>query len=323
MQDLEEKIILANQSIITRREFLDSYSFEVYAQEGVKILDKYDVFDATNSTGEACITYASRKLPAITLLGLYTHFGGSLGVTGFNGEGKESRFFASLGKGKNKQPPPQDYFNQQLGLAFLREKGRNVFSTHGCSFARLLHKLAFSASLEPNHECRNTKAKRGALLPPYLTRLTRDYDKFDSRGQRLALQYIRDILAVYVSRKISTTVAKSTVRINLPSHYEKDSRDAEVKFLTECFVLAYPSLHFSEGNPYLFSGLVHGKLEYQGYFTMTAAQIYEVSLRNPIFPLRSRIISKPAFSFESRPENCRLMDNCIIGNHINNRNFCM
>ncbi len=309
MDNLERRISIAHQHILTRKQFLQSYSSDGAALRGVKVLDRYQVFDAFTQTGEECMTYASKKLPIITILGAYTHFAGSLGVFAFNQEGSPSRFIASLGKGREKQSALLECFHQQLGLTFLGEKKRNMFSTHGSSYARLLYLLSFSTSLAPSSEHRSTKSEREALLPHYLTKLAYEYETFDIKGQRLALQYLRDVMAVFVDTSASTSVADSTIRLNLSLHPHESTVRTEAAFLMKSFMLAYSSLSLTDENLHIFPSKPHDMIKYQGYFTFNASQIFKASLANPLFPARVRIIPKPFFSFQYMPKNSASRNN--------------
>ncbi|MEK6928528.1 MAG: hypothetical protein AABW65_01060 [Nanoarchaeota archaeon] len=299
MECLEKKVSLAHRPILTRKQFLDSYCTNRRALHGAEVLDQYNVFDDFTQTGEECIAYNSKKLPAITLLGLYSHFSGFLGAAESNYDGYYSRFFASLGRKQEKNPLLLDYFNQQLGLTFLGEQRKNTFSLHGSNYARLLYLLSFSASLEPNFKQRNTKNERGALLPSYLTGLVNEYSAFNEREQRLALRYIRDILAVFVNTKASTEIADSTIRLNLPSHRRESIIRTEAEFLMKSFELAYPSLNLTQDNLHISSRENHNKAEYNGYITIDAVRIYKTSSINSLFPLRVYIVPAPFFSFQS------------------------
>lgn len=304
----EQRIHLHEQTLTTRKDFLASYhcDYNWHGEQSVRVLDAHNVFDVP----EERITYASKKLPLLTVAGLYMYFGGTLQANCMNSEGKPSMFDAEIGKKHIRRKEIFGLWEKQLGLLFREQGSCYRVGPSGRAHARLLYLLGFSTALAPCKEHRNSKTSRGATLPAYLTSLIEEYSHFTRDERELARKYLRDLVAVAFDARGSLSSGKSYLCVRLIAQRSADALRRDAEQLLRATNIAYPSLkaslkeHFTrvgENDP-------RPKALYQGYLKFSLADIVCVSTPENFFPAKARLELTPRFSYERRWEECAQME---------------
>ena len=228
---------LSRRSLLTREQFEASYASEYYGEKGGEFLASKGIFD---QPGES-LGYASRQLPLLNILGLYSHFSGTLYAGATNFQGSSTRFDADLGKKGKHIPELLSLFKEELGIAFHGKAEEYRFGKNGKIYARLLHAIGFSASMPLEREQtqnENTKTERNAQLPPYLLTLEEEYKTLGKEDQKLARRYLRDVVAVFFDscrkeyeKKDSNSVLFLKVMSKRTSELVKEEASTLIRFM--------------------------------------------------------------------------------------------
>ncbi len=296
MASLEKSISLAEIPLLTRDQFMESYARSNYAREGARVMDNH-VFVAG-----APLTYRSRALPFITLLGLYTHYSGNLSVASLRAEGKPCGFSASIILRKRGEDL-RDVWKERLGLEMMptaarKESAAYGYGVNGGPYARLLHLLGYSTSMAPCREARNTKTRRGASLPPYLQTLIDQHALLDGPSRDIARFYLRDLIAAFFDTRVVESILGTSIRLQLISQHSVEAVRAQGRQMVAAMNIVYPDLqaHPEEVVKVVSEEKAHAR--YDGYITLTEAHIRRASTLRNTFPAKFQVVVTPRFSYQ-------------------------
>lgn len=297
-------LCISNKVLLTRKNFISSFVRK--GDSSVRVMDEHDIFSARDGDGEPSITYGCEKFAFLNLLGLYTHFAGTLGVTAFNEDNSPSCFQGSISRlKKDADDPLFQIWENKLGLGFHEIDNRNGhenhsinyrFSGNGGIYARLLHLLGYSTSVEPCKEQRNSRLVREAVLPKNLTYLIDSYDDFSGEGKRLAKSHLRDLVSVFFATRAKKSMGESYVRLTTIAQKNESLLINDAQHMVNAMNLAYNGAEFSLDNHFTINKDTCRE-RYSGYFKISNEDVLRVSTPENLFPIKLHVVVAPRYSF--------------------------
>lgn len=288
----QSQVSLGRRKIVSRQEFRDTFSRSGNAERALEVLDSHKVFSCYSWTNDAYLSYSSPKLSALTILGLYVHFTGSLNAVDFGEDGGPRTYQAGIVS--HTFGNQRTRWKHELGLTLKEQcKGQYSFSTHGKSYARLLHLMGYSTGLHPQAGRRNSKAARGAQLPRYLSTLVGEYDSLNDLGKRIAKCHLNDLVSVLCETSTLAQRSYSAARIRLPSQRKEKTMWDEALLIVGAMNIAFPRLGASMKNNF---SPEYSKNNHDGYLNFPFEQVIGASSTCQVFPIRFKQVVEPRFS---------------------------
>src|SRR3989338_560581 len=294
--------LLSQKILLTQEQFETSYSYANHGKTCGEFLANRGVFDGF----KGALKYGNRKLPIISLLGLYTHFSGMLYAGAITTQNTFTKFDADLGKSGRQISQLLPVFEEELGLSFHSKERSYRFKENGKVYARLLHLLGFSASMPLEREfCfnQNTKTQRNAQLPLYLLALEEEFLQLGKNDQRLARKYLRDVVAVLFDSCIKEYDKKdsnSILSLRVMSRRTPEQVREEASTLIKIMNCAYPNLNSSLEKHFSLIAPEKAKAYYQGLIKFGPEDLARVSTPEIMFPAKQAISIEPRFSYQFR-----------------------
>ncbi len=295
---VNEHLRIRAQPLVTRQQYLDLFAHPAMAEESARVLDEHEVFDKRQA-----LWYDSKHMPLISLLGLYTHFSGTLFSAGTLDDGTPTKFQATLG---DRIIPPVllEAWTSCLGFQFCTQEKSYRFKEHGAPYARLLYLLGFSTSLESARNGKfNSKAERGAAFPSFLTRCESSYNQLGTSDKRMVRKYLRDLIQVCFQTTASFSQGESECALSLAAQRTPKLVRKNASFLFNAMRILYPALKTSLEDHFAMDKEHCLKLRstyYTGRIAFSAEDIAKISTPENFFPIKQRLFLEPKFSLEYR-----------------------
>jgi hypothetical protein len=296
METLEQRISIASKVLLTKEQLCATYAHTGHAAKAQKVVDKYGIFDENGN-----LTYLSRKLPFVSLLGLYVHFSGSLSALKSREDGSPFGYQAFIHH-KNNERDLRPVWTKNLGLTFCSETDHSESTNlrlgmNGGIYARILYLLGFSTSLNPSLHKPSRKAQRDAQLPHYISSLVKQYSSLDNASRTIARTHLRDLVSVFLDTR-SYLVSTCSLRVGLISQKQKEDLKEQAEVLLGALQCAYPDIDVSLKNNFNIVAENSARSNYAGYLTLQRDALWKISQKDHFFPIRFRIAVSPRFSHE-------------------------
>jgi hypothetical protein len=235
MHILLEKIITEEQfeqeDIVTTEQYEKEYKQKWSAELATSFLQSKGIFP---------LKYSNKKLPLLTLLGMYTYLSGSLSASPHS---KPPVMRARISQAQSFPNEIVEACSEHLGL-ILKSDGKDYeFSQNGAYYARLLWKMGFHASEDPIGNTKK-KATLGSDLPTYLTRLTTDYDKLNITSKSKA-KYLLKIMTSALFNTKGYTSDKIPLTVQLIPQPSEEQLITQAKFWVDAINIIYPEIQMN------------------------------------------------------------------------------
>ena len=294
----QDKISIFDHCLLTREQFVESYERPGAGESGVEVLDEHSIFP------DGRLTYHNKKFHFVNLLGLYTHFSGTLRVGYITETGSYSAFQGGIGSFLQCKDPGdrarkirdlREQWTEELGLKFRAQKDGTSFGKHGGTYGRLLHLIGFSTSVLPEEGyVRSTKTGRGATLPEYLSSLIANYSHINGEGKELVRPYLRDLVSVFFDTQARTRGLHLCVEMDLPAQRTESLLRSEADKILQALNFLYPCL---QPSPTI--RVAKHKEFCRGAIILTRPYLIAASSSHGSFPIKIKAEISPRFGFES------------------------
>lgn len=293
---MKNKVItLDHIPIISEDQFRGSYNESWRADSPVSFLRNSGIFKGIDKYGRNALTYGSPLIVPFTILGLYTHFSGYLGVSKLSKEGRATAFSASTERRTSGQKDWRKYLEGQLDFKF----NEDFLGVNGSNYTRLLVLAGFSASMNPDKNNIQTKATRGALLPEYLTFPIKRYEELSARSKITARTLTRLVVDSFCdTRFVVKNSDHGAARYSLVSQPSKEMLFRSGRQIIDAMNLLYPALKLSECENICRIEERKDRNVFEGMICIPNDQLRRLPAGNR-FPAKLRVANVPDFSINA------------------------